>query len=238
MIGLQDGFGKLIVLEQPDQLGIHVDGIDLAIGQRVVDIGQRHRGRGGADGVVEIEVRLERRDPQFQAGQILDRGDRLAADDLAQARHAIAGPDHAGGRRQLRQHRLGGVAAQDAAGMGDVIGQEGRIKRAEIRRAVRHFGHRHEGHVERAGLQLLQHLGLVAELARREHRHAVGTAAGLGQVGAKGFGGLGPDMRRRRDEAQAEFLRERGEGRCDDDCGAGKGLADGLHCLVPCFCFW
>ena len=122
--------------------------------------------------------------------------------------------------------------------MVDVIDQERRIEGTEIRRPVRHFGHGHEGHVQRAGLQLLKHLGLIAKLLGREHGQAVRAAALFGQFGAEGLGCLGPDMGRRGDEAEAEILcpgsrHRKGHG----DTGRARKRPDAeCHDRLPGFC--
>ena len=75
-----------------------------------------------------------------------------------------------------------------------------------MRHARTEFGCLDEAHVERAGLQLLHHRRLVAELAGVKHRHGQAAVGRRLQVVAELQRRLVPGMTIGRDQAKAQFL--------------------------------
>jgi hypothetical protein len=141
--------------------------------------------------------------------QIRGRAHPAAGDNLAHAAERIADADDTDARRQLREQAACRVAAQQLCRRGDVRGEVGRIEGTELGDPVRDLGKRHERHVERAGLQLLQHLRVVAELARRKDRDTVPAARTLTEFGGEILGGDRPDMPRRGRHPKPEAIGER-----------------------------
>ncbi len=121
--------------------------------------------------------------------------------------------------------------------MSDVIGQERRVEGAEIGRAVGDLGDGDDRHVECSGLQELQHLRLVPELGGREDGNTVRAARLFCEIHGEALRGLGPDVGRWRQEAEAEVVRDgvSGEG---EDRGPGQREARDadVHVIAPRFC--
>jgi hypothetical protein len=130
-----------------------------------------------------------------------------------------------------KQRACRGLLQQPARGR-NIGHQIGREQRAEFRIAVREFADGEEGKVERAGLQLLQHLRFRAELARGQHAERHRALRALREARGKGCGGFAPLMRGRRDQPdpQRGALRE-GGARQHQPGGGEEGSA--IHGVSP-----
>ncbi|MEY9429047.1 hypothetical protein ABH975_004362 [Bradyrhizobium ottawaense] len=194
------------------------------VGHGVEHLWRGDRRRRSAEGRVEVAIDRRRVDAQLHALDVGERRQILRREHRAHAGDAPAKPDRSGflrqhveqfdGRRMPHEFRHRRRRAHDV----------GRVDRGDVRHARAELGGLDEAHVERSGLQLLHHRGLVAELAGMEHGQGQ-AAVGCGlEIVAEFERGLIPGMAVRRDQAEAEFLglgeRQR---RCEHRCGGTGG---------------